>query len=147
MLDRPLGSAASAVRDLVSAYCRLWDDRQYDQWIELFTVDAAFDWRGHLAHGRDGIQALIGSGNRARPDGPGLHVMTNTLVQVEGDRATASSDFLFVAPRDGRPEIHYAGRTYDHCARGSTGWQFTLRVVRFLGEDPPEGWNTTGIVG
>ena len=105
-----------AIDGLVSLYCRLWDERRYGDWIELFAVDATFDWRGRVVRGRDAIQALIGAGNDARPAGPGLHVMSNTLIRVDDAVATSTSDFVFVAPGDGRPEIHYAGRTYDEFA-------------------------------
>ncbi len=125
---------------LIARYSQLWDDRRFNDWIELFTPDADFDWRGRRAHGRDAIQRLIGAGNDARPDGPGMHVMTNSIPTVTDAGVRVISDFAFVGRQDGRYETLFLGRTYDHIAIDEEHEFFTFRGVRFVGETPPETW-------
>lgn len=136
-MDSPL----TVAQTLTATYTMLWDDRRYDEWIDLFSDDANFDWRNRIANGRDAIQRMIGSGNTARPPGPGTHLTTNVVAVSTGDAVRASADFAFLGLRDGRYECLYAGRTYDvYREHVDHGWQFASRAVRFLGDDPPRDW-------
>ena len=125
---------------MIATYSQLWDDRRYEEWILLFSPDATFDLRGTVAQGRDEIQALIGAGNAARPSGPGMHVMTNPVVVCDPDGLRVCSDFVFLAQRDGRHELVYAGRNYDRLIHRRDEWSFASRSVRFLGDGRPPGW-------
>jgi 3-phenylpropionate/cinnamic acid dioxygenase small subunit len=126
---------------LTARYALLWDDRRYDEWILLFVEGARFDWRGKIYDGREAIQRGIGSGNRARPAGPGLHAMANTIALADGDGSIkASSDFQYISPRDGHNECLFAGRLFDSIVVTSDGWRFSSRCVRFLGDSGPDNW-------
>lgn len=139
----PSGSfdpAALAVAHWLTArYAQLWDDRRYDDWIELFVEDATFDWRGRILRGREKIQHVIGRGNAARPPGPGTHITTNILAHRHGDDILALADFAYLGERSGRYEHLMAGRTYDVYVLTGT-WKVATRAVRFLGDPPPPGF-------
>ena len=136
-----MDSPQAIAQALTAKYALLWDDRRYDEWIELFADDARFDWRSRIAVGRDAIQRMIGSGNTARPHGPGTHLTTNVLAVSMGDAVSASADFAFLGLQDGRYEFLFAGRTYDvYVEHVDRGWQFASRAVRYLGDDPPRDW-------
>jgi 3-phenylpropionate/cinnamic acid dioxygenase small subunit len=125
---------------MIAKYSQLWDDRRYEDWIRLFSPDATFDLRGTIAHGRDEIQALIGAGNAARPSGSGMHVMTNPVVAPDREGLRVGSDFVFLARRDHRHDVMYAGRNYDRLIQRRDEWFFESRSVRFLGDERPPGW-------
>jgi 3-phenylpropionate/cinnamic acid dioxygenase small subunit len=134
-------SAHDDIRYLVARYSSLWDDRRFDEWIQLFTPAAVFDWRGHLAHGPVAIQRMIGEGNTDRPTEPDSHIMANPIIDLGEHTARVVSDFLYVVARQGRYNIVHAGRAYDQLVVTPQGWRFAARAVRFLGDDAPEGWN------
>ena len=143
MAETPIVTSSehfSTALTMIATYSQLWDDRRYEEWIRLFSPDATFDLRGTIAHGRAEIQALIGAGNAARPGGSGMHVMTNPVVVSDPDGLSVCSDFVFLARRDGRHEVMYAGRNYDRMIQRRDEWSFASRSVRFLGDERPPGW-------
>jgi 3-phenylpropionate/cinnamic acid dioxygenase small subunit len=129
-----------AALTLVARYAQLWDDRRYDDWVTLFSPDAEFDWRGKVVRGRDAIQKLIGAGNAARPQGPGVHVTTNPVAAELDGQVRVTTDFVYFAYTGERLEALFAGRSYDRLARRDGELSFVYRAVRFLGEEPPDGW-------
>src|SRR5262249_19002069 len=79
-----------AIRELLAGYCFHFDNGEFEEWVNLFTDDGVFDLgtRGRFA-GRDALRAfvhLIPLTNGL----PGMrHYVTNSIVGVDGDRATA----------------------------------------------------------
>lgn len=52
----------SAIRELVSAQVREWNDHDVAAWVQHFAADADFtDWRGTTARGRNAIRNLEAS--------------------------------------------------------------------------------------
>ena len=58
------------------------------------------------------------------------HVVVQPLIEIDGDTATVSSDFLYVQDRDG-PLISHFGHYADVLARGADGvWRFRRRAIQ-----------------
>jgi hypothetical protein len=60
------------------------------------------------------------------------HLMSNFVIEVQGDRATAWSRWQFVVPGTGadkRPVIAQAGRYDDTLVREDGRWKFQRRVA------------------
>ena len=60
--------------------------------------------------------------------GNDFHLVANPDIEVDGDRATASSTWVFVT-RDGgdRPQVSLLGHYTDVLARTPEGWRFLRR--------------------
>jgi uncharacterized protein (TIGR02246 family) len=121
-----------AIRRTLGEYSQRCDDGRFDEWAELFTADARLVLAGTVTEGRDAIKEYMmtvqAAGRR------GMHVTTNSLVDVDvdGDTATATTDYLFVRPTTDGLAIIAAGRYYDRLIRDETRWRFRERSITML---------------
>lgn len=126
------------IRSTLSEYSQRCDDGRFEEWAALFTEDARFVMAGNVTEGRDAIRKYM---EKVQPPGSrGKHVTTNSLIDVDGDTATAATDYLFVRPTDGGIAIIAAGRYYDRLVRDGTEWRFHEREITMVG-DPPRTSN------
>ena len=65
-----------------------------------------------------------------------MHVTTNSLVDVDGDTATATTDYLFVRPTADGLAIIAAGRYHDQLVRDEARWRFRERTITMLRRRP-----------
>lgn len=119
-----------AIRRTLSEYSQHYDDGRFDEWAELFTVDARLVLAGTVTEGRDAIRKHMMPIQTA--GGPCMHVTTNSLVDVDGDAATATTDYLFVRPTKGGLAIIAAGRYHDSLVRDGMRWRFRERSITML---------------
>lgn len=121
-----------AIRELLRDYGRHLDRRDIDAWAALFADDG--EWLGGLGHAR-GREALRGMLADALPPGPpapgegGHHLFADQRVEVDGDRATAQSRWVFITTTDGRPSLAMLGTYDDELVRVDGRWLFLRRVV------------------
>jgi len=128
-----VGEDEDRIRRTLSEYSQRCDDGRYDEWSQLFTEDARFVVSGTEARGRPAIRDLM---TRMLPPGQGgKHITSNTLVDIDGDTATSTTDYLFVRPTGAGPTIVAAGRYHDQLARDGVDWKFRLRSITML-DDP-----------
>jgi 3-phenylpropionate/cinnamic acid dioxygenase small subunit len=117
-----------SVRDLLTRYARLCDERNTDGWAALFTADARFVVRD-LEYRGDAIRQwlLDQSHNPA-----GCHATMNvTVTPARTDAASAVADFVFVRRHEGTGpwEIINVGRYEDQLVRLGGNWLFRERVI------------------
>ena len=121
------------IRDLLNEYGRALDDRRLEEYAALFAQDG--EWVGGFgtAHGPDGVLEMMSEAFAGSPnDGENrnYHVLSNMIVDVEGDRAEAWSRWTFyVAGEDGRPTVAGAGIYEDDLIREDGEWKFQRRVA------------------
>jgi uncharacterized protein (TIGR02246 family) len=114
----------------LSAYSQLLDDGHFEPWSDLFTEDARLSFPGRDAEGRDAIRALM---EKVQPDGArGKHMTANSKMEVRGDTATATTDYLFVRAGAEGIGIVSAGRYHDTLVRQGGRWRFSERRITFL---------------
>jgi uncharacterized protein (TIGR02246 family) len=119
------------IRRTLAGYCQFLDDGDFDRWIELFVDDARLIFAGQISEGRPGIRSFM---ERIQPpEGRGKHITANILVDVDGDSATAHTDYLFVRPSDQGPFPVAIGRYDDELIRGGERWLFRQRAISLLG--------------
>ena len=129
-----------AIREVLERFMRCDDDRAMDQMMELFDEAAVFRAGDGEHVGRAAIRAFISRSPRPDPPhwtAPGelgrqpttAHLCLNPLIEVDGDRATAESDFVvFMADESARPFPAYVGRFRDRLRRTEIGhWVITDR--------------------
>ena len=120
-----------AIRELLARYCFLFDGGHFEEWLDLFTEDGAFDLgsRGRY-QGRPALRAFL----KIVPlvDGRPLmrHFVTNTIIKVAGDSATVASYVLVVRGGDA-VAIGVAGRYEDTVVKIDGTWRFKERLVHF----------------
>jgi len=120
-----------AIRALILAYGEAHDRRDYRAFAELFATNG--EWVGGLGSAR-GPQAIFELmdrtiGHDPRPEGSGTyHVMANDQIEIDGDRARATTKWLYVAPGDdGAPRLVFLGRYEDQFIRENGEWKFLRR--------------------
>jgi uncharacterized protein (TIGR02246 family) len=127
----------SEIGATLSAYSQLLDDGRFEPWSELFTEDARLSFPGRSAEGRDEIRALM---EKVQPDGArGKHMTANTTIEVRGDTATGTTDYLFVRAGAEGIAIVSAGRYDDTLVREGGRWRFRERLISFLDEGGSTG--------
>jgi hypothetical protein len=63
------------------------------------------------------------------PKGQNFHVMSNFLIDVQGDHATALSSFIFYKLNGILPVPAVAGRYEDELVREDGAWRFLRRTA------------------
>jgi uncharacterized protein (TIGR02246 family) len=126
-----LGDDEDQVRRTLSRYCQYLDDGDFDRWIELFSDDAVLHFAGRSSEGRAAIRAFMETVQP--PEGRGKHITANSLVDVDGDGATARTDYLFVHPTAGGLVPVATGRYHDELVRDGDRWRFRQRRITLLG--------------
>ena len=123
-----------AVRTLLAALSRTADGDDVDAYVELFAPDAVWELPGSVRRGRDDIRAgslerraagEVGAGSATR------HVTTTSVVRVDGDRATASSTWLFLADPMPGPRLAGGGPQAQGFARAAGRWLPPRRSIAF----------------
>jgi uncharacterized protein (TIGR02246 family) len=132
-----MSQVEEGIRRTIAGYSQRLDDGRFEEWAELFTEDARLVLMGRVTTGREAIRRYI---ETVQPDGSrGMHVTTNSLIDVDGDRATATTDYLFVRPGEQGISVIAAGRYYDRLVHRGDQWQFEERSITLLGA--PDGGN------
>lgn len=118
------------IRTLLLDYGRHLDSRDFAAYSQLFAQDG--EWVGGFGAvtGPANIQAFMeknmGTGpNRAK----NYHLLSNFVIRVTGDTATAWSRWAFVVPGEQGAVISQAGRYDDMLVREDGRWRFERRVA------------------
>jgi hypothetical protein len=135
-----------AIHDLLRTYAWAIDLQDWSLLDTVFTPDAWLDYSsnpGGMAGAYPEARAWLAS---VMPFFPiTQHLMANSLIDLDGDRATAKT--MVANPqgarqREGRPHFFFVGARYDdELVRTEAGWRITKRVettLWFQGSLPPE---------
>ncbi|MEV5334028.1 nuclear transport factor 2 family protein [Streptomyces werraensis] len=131
----------AAVTDLISRYLRSLDEGVLDdEWARAFhTEDVVAEMPIGTVHGRDAVLDRVRRG-MALFDRT-VHLGTNDVVEIDGDRATVRGAQLSThVLADGSQDVFVsAGRTETELVRTDQGWRISataLRVVWTRGTPP-----------
>jgi hypothetical protein len=119
------------IRALILAYGWSHDHRDYRTFASLFAAEG--EWIGGFgtAKGPDAIFALMDKniGHHPLPEGSGtFHVLTNDQIEIHGDRATATTKWIYLtAADDNTPKLTYLGHYDDQFVRENGHWKFARR--------------------
>lgn len=125
--------AKVAIEDLLNRYYQELGSGDPTAFDKFYTDDAVFEVNGVVAKGKEEIEAVYaGAGDDAPGNRGTFHmVLSNLVVDVRGDRATASMLWTGFDNNDlrGRPTIREQGREYDLLVRQGREWRIKKRVV------------------
>ena len=118
------------IAQVLIAYGRHLDARDLAAYASLFAADG--EWTGGFGtvKGRTNIQAFMEKSLSTGPNrGNSYHIMSNFVITVTGDTATAWSRWTFVTPGASGATIAQAGRYDDAFVREDGVWKFKRRVA------------------
>ncbi|WAT17515.1 nuclear transport factor 2 family protein [Aurantiacibacter sp. MUD11] len=125
-----------AIEDMVVEYYSHLGGGDAGAFDEYFTEDAVFDVNGNVATGRAEIEELYGSigedpSSASNQGGPFRMLLSNPVIEVDGDTATASFIWTGVGNPaiDQPPELLEQGREFDRLVKVDGEWKFSHRVV------------------
>jgi 3-phenylpropionate/cinnamic acid dioxygenase small subunit len=120
------------ITNLVYRLGAFLDDRRFDDMRSLLVEDATVRTPGGTAEGRE---ALVAQATRNHhPDEPTQHLITNVLVDLDGNRAEVRANLVvnFAAPTSSDqplpapPRKYTLGETYHFdVVRTTKGWRFS----------------------
>jgi hypothetical protein len=120
----------------MATYVRAMDDRGVEPALtrlrEIF--DDETRWTRFDGSSFVGVDAVIAH-CQATEFQPGVHVVANQSIVIEGDRATATSDWLWLLPGDPW-KIVLCGRYYDGFRRKNGRWLFATRQIEARSNSP-----------
>jgi uncharacterized protein (TIGR02246 family) len=119
------------IQNLLLDYGRHLDSRDFAAYGRLFAKDG--EWVGGFgtaAGGPAGIQAFMEKAMGTAPNrANNYHLLSNFVITVTGDTATAWSRWAFVVPGANGAAIAQAGRYDDLLARENGRWKFKRRTA------------------
>jgi hypothetical protein len=125
---------ATAITNLVHRYAELIDAGDFDGVADLLAdADLTAEGSDHVTRGRDAVLGLYTATTRRYENGTPLtkHVITNVIIELDGDSATARSYYTVLQAVPGALPLQpiIAGRYRDRftCVDGS--WRFSARYI------------------
>jgi hypothetical protein len=118
------------IKTLLLNYGRYLDSRDFAAYSRLFATDG--EWVGGFGSvkGPSAIQVFMEKAIPGPNRGNTYHVLSNFIIDVQKDTATAWSRWQFVTPgSDGKPVISQGGRYDDTFVRENGRWKFKRRVA------------------
>ncbi len=115
-----------AIRDLLARYTYNGDRGRVAELAACFAADGVLEFPGARAQGREAIHAVLISGEPVAGRTFVRHHITNPLIDIADETATARSYFAVHA--DNGPD--HSGTYDDQLVRTDSGWRFAHRRVR-----------------
>lgn len=123
-----------AIREVLAEYCFCLDAGRFDDMAALFTEDGV--WRTDFGKGigRAGIAEHARSLRRgSAPPRRGVHLTTNIVIRLDGDRAQVRSNWMVAQNGDAGPLVSSAGGYADEMVKQDGRWLFRVRTIdRFV---------------
>ncbi len=114
------------ITDLISRLGLWLDEKRFDEARSIFTEDVAAQTPGGSVQGIELVADQARRNHSAFAETQ--HVITNVLIDLDGDRATARANLIvtFVQRADApRPHFALGERYHFEVARTSQGWRFS----------------------
>jgi hypothetical protein len=142
-------SDRQAIADLITRLGRMLDDKTFDDTEAILADEVTVHTPGGRARGRDAVVAQARRNHTVRTQ----HVITDVLIELEGDRAHASANLIATFAPDGpdsrltingseqaESTLMLGERYRFKAARGASGWRLTsieVAPVWSTGRRPP----------
>lgn len=124
-----------AIEDMVTRYYAHLGSDDAGAFGDYYTEDATFDVNGVVSTGREEIEALYANmdeeGDSVANQGVFHMVLSNPVIEVNGDRATARFLWTGILNPDPKapPQLAEHGREYDRLVKREGQWLIEKRVV------------------
>ena len=118
------------IRRTIAAYCHLIDEGDFARLVQEFAPNGSFAFGSQVATGPDAL--LRWFEKNQPPHRRGKHLTVNTLVDIDGDRARAVSDFVFLRWIGGALTVEATGKYRDALVRIAGHWKIERRDTELL---------------
>ncbi len=125
-----------AIRQVLETYIDFNEARDYRAYSQLFASNGELKLRRGTAIGPEAIHKLLEDnfGGPLPVDSMlrnASHVLSNVIITVDGDTATARSRWALLSPSpdDGAPRVAQSGFYTDQLLRENGEWKFLQRVI------------------
>ncbi len=136
------GSCEDKIRRTIAEISHLTDAGDYDGWARLFTEDGAFHIFGQSFTGHAALRAFIEADQP--PHLRGLHLTTDSLIDIDGDVARVRSNFMFISPGDSAVVVVGGGWYHDILVPRGDRWLFQEREAVLFGPIASAPWGPRG---
>jgi uncharacterized protein (TIGR02246 family) len=126
-----------AIREVLAEYCFCLDGGRFAEMAALFAPDGTWHTAFGKATGRADIEALANRvANRAGPRPRGVHLVTNIVIKLVGERAHVASNWALVHNSPNGPIVGSGGAYADDMVKQNGHWLFHYRKIdRFIAND------------
>jgi hypothetical protein len=111
-----------AIREILDEYCLRLEVDTFEEWLNLFTVDAVYQVYGKTLRGREEIAALLSKAPH------GVHLGGALRIEMDGDRAETVQNYVFHGDEDKYSNRGWYFRTL---VRTNAGWRISHNRVEF----------------
>lgn len=118
------------LHDLYARYAAAIDEGRYEEWVALFTKDGVFASPRFGRHaGRDGLRRFTAVYKESLGGARVRHMISNVLVEIDGDRASGSCALSYFHTQGGKSELAALGGYRDRMRKVDGRWRFESRQV------------------
>jgi hypothetical protein len=124
-----------AIREVLAEYCFRLDDGRFAEMAALFTENGTWDTAFGRATGRAAIAELAHDirAKAGEPRPPGVHLVTNISIALDGASARVRSNWTVVQNSQEGPKIGSGGAYRDELIKEGGQWLFRYRKIeRFI---------------
>jgi hypothetical protein len=126
-----------AVQELLGDYMTYMDASDYASYAGLFAADGELIFQKNRLQGPKAIRDLMepasrraGAARSGTAPGGLRHMMSNSVVRVDGSRATHTARWIVMSQgADGRPVVGATGHYDDQLKKDGAQWKFQRRVI------------------
>ena len=125
-----------AIRHLLETYIDKNESRDYRGYSQLFASNGELVMRSGSPKGPDNIYQTLEKnfGGPLAPNSPlrnASHILSNMVIEVDGDTASARSRWTLLSPAqaDGQPKVSQSGSYTDKLVKENGEWKFLQRII------------------
>jgi len=118
---------ADGVRATLAAIAQAADDGRNDDYVAIFAPDAVWDIPSGRFVGHVRIRDFL---DEIRPTSAQRHVVSNSIIDIDGSEAKVVSDFVFLVHGNTGWSVAAVGRYHDEFRYGEDRWTLSRREVR-----------------
>ena len=122
--------AKDTIRELMAAYAQALDACRFADVGACFAPDGEWTTNYGAARGPDAIAKFISGIVPVKGKGPQRkHYITNIIITVDGDTASAMSDYLVVRESENGLMPVMGGTYHDSFVKTAAGWRFSRKEL------------------
>ena len=118
-----------AIQELMARYNFSLNFGDIEAWVDCFTEDGIFECPFGTFKGQDALRQYIFERTEERREYPLRHMVTNTIIDVQGDRASAKCYLLLLRVLQDGIQLLTSGLYNDELKKTKKSWRFSHRKV------------------
>jgi 3-phenylpropionate/cinnamic acid dioxygenase small subunit len=134
--ETTLRTTEEKIRQTLAEFCHRTDAGDYDGWVQLFVENGSIHLLGETYSGHEQLRTFIELDQP--PERRGVHLTTDSLIEIDGDVARVRSKFIFVSGSWGAGILEASGAYHDVLVPSGERWLFRERECVLFGRPVTE---------